>query len=206
MKSLLAHFTAGTLIAGAVFSVHATDVADDPIGRFKITRYAVEGNTLLPAVEVEKLLSPYVGEQRSFGDVQQAVEALENAYRRRGYPVVQVLLPEQELNQGIVHLKVVQARIGKINFTGNRLFNEENVRRSLPSLREGEVPNIPEMSSNLQNANQNPAKRTNVQLKSAGQEEKVDALVSVDDEKPWRVAANIDNSGNVATGKTHIGL
>ncbi|MFX7140195.1 POTRA domain-containing protein, partial [Acinetobacter baumannii] len=58
--------------------------------RFDITRFAVEGNTLLTQARVDEAVTPFRGPGRVYGDIQQALEALENAYRSAGYTAVQV--------------------------------------------------------------------------------------------------------------------
>ena len=82
--------------------------------RFEIRRFDVQGNTLLTQAQVQALLAPYVGAQRDFSDIARAVEALEGAYRARGYSAVQVQLPEQELERGVVRLSVLQTPLGKL--------------------------------------------------------------------------------------------
>ncbi|OWW18776.1 ShlB/FhaC/HecB family hemolysin secretion/activation protein [Noviherbaspirillum denitrificans] len=196
------------LIAGAVFTVLAgsTFAADesDPIGHFQITRFAVEGNTLLPAVEVDRLLTPFAGSERNFGHVQMALETLEAAYHARGYNVVQVVLPEQELNQGVVRLQVVETRLGKVKVEGNTVFSEDNIRRSLPALTEGQVPNLGDVSSSLRLANENPAKKTTLQLQTGDKDDEINAVLGVTDDKVWKVGATLDNSGNANTGKSQL--
>jgi hemolysin activation/secretion protein len=176
----------------------------DGIARFDIARFEVDGNTLLPPQELAALLAPFAGRQRDFGDVQRALEALEGAYRARGFSVVQVALPEQELNQGVVRLHVVETRLGKLRIEGNRFFDEANVRNSVPGLHEGQTPNIAQVSSSLKLANENPAKKTSLQLQSGAQDDEIDAVLKVADEKPWRLGATIDNTGNSSTGDTRL--
>ena len=64
-------------------------------------------------------------------------EAVEGAYRSRGYGTVDVYVPEQELTSGVVRIDVNQAVIGKVTVTGNKYFDTANVRASLPLLVEG---------------------------------------------------------------------
>jgi hemolysin activation/secretion protein len=196
----------GTALAALTFSAFAADGKDNSVSRFEIVRFEVEGNTLLDAKKVQQLLTPYAGANRDFGDVQRALEALEAAYRRQGFNVVQVVLPEQELNQGVVHLRVVEAHIGKVTIEGNKFFDNANVRRSLPMLREGATPNIDQISAGLRVANDNPAKKTNLQLKTGDNDGELDAALTVVDTKAWKVGANFDNAGTASTGKTHVGL
>lgn len=174
--------------------------------RFDISRYVAEGNTLLPADEIERLVQPFVGRQRDFGDVQRALEALENAYRRRGYSAVQVYLPEQELSKGEITLRVIEARVRGLDIQGNKFFSNANVRASLPSLSIGTSPNAGAIANNLGIVNENPAKQTTVTLRAGDKEGEVDALVEVGDEKPTKTFVTFDNSGSSATGYYRLGI
>ena len=84
-----------------------------PSPKFAIQRYAISGNSLLPNEELERIVAPYTGEQKDFADIQRALEAVEQAYRARGYGVVRVVLPEQDITNGVVQFRVVEARVVK---------------------------------------------------------------------------------------------
>ncbi len=174
--------------------------------RFDIERIAVEGNTLLPQSQVDGIAARYTGKQRDFGDIQRALEALELAYRERGYSAVQVFLPEQELDKGTVKLRVIESRIRKLQVQGNKFFDEANIRASLPSLREGATPNANEVSRNLRIVNETPAKQTAVTLKAGEKEGEIDAVVEVTDEKPQKWFATLDNTGTKQSGYHRIGI
>jgi len=208
VRVLCAFAALATLSAFAATGAAAQTVAEDADSgpRFPISRFAVDGNSLLPGAEVDGLLAHFAGPQRSFGDVRRAVEALQQAYVKRGYSVVLVQLPEQELTGGVVRLKVIEPRIGSTRVEGNQLFSAENIRASLPALREGATPNIGDISASLKVANTNPAKQITLALQGADQPETVDAVISVTEDKPWRIGLNADNSGSVQTGRTRVGV
>lgn len=203
MKHRLVRLLAGSLLAGAGACAWA---ADDAAIQFDIVRFDIVGNTLLSPDEAERAVAPFAGKQRDFGYVQRALEALEEAYHARGYSVVTVGLPEQELNLGVVRLNVVQARIGKVKVTGNQYFDEANIRRSLPDLKEGRTPNLNEVSAGLKLANENPAKKVNLKLQSGELDDEVDATLEVADQRAWSAMMNVDNTGTAQTGKTHVGV
>ncbi|AVR97959.1 ShlB/FhaC/HecB family hemolysin secretion/activation protein [Pseudoduganella armeniaca] len=205
MIDRFARLLAGAVLASTCAATHATG-ADD-IVRFDISRFDVTGNTLLAPAVVAAAVAPFTGKARDFGDVQRALEALEAAYRAAGYTVVTVELPEQELERGIVHLRVVQAKIGRVAVRGNRHFDEANVRRSLPGLREGETPNVSAISDSLQLANDNPARKIALKLQgSPDRDAEVDATLEVQDERPWKAIVNVDNTGTEQTGRTRTGV
>lgn len=206
MTLRLARLLTGTVLAAAVSAAWgAGQGAETPV-RFEISRFEVAGNTLLPAAEVDAAVAPFAGKARDFGDVQRALEALEAAYHKHGYKVVTVQLPEQELNGGVVRLNVVQPKIGRIKVSGNTVFDDANVRRSMPTLVPGTTPNLDQVSANLKLANENPARKINLKLQSGAADDEVDASLEVSDEKAWKALFNLDNSGTEATGKTHAGV
>jgi hemolysin activation/secretion protein len=184
----------------------ASAQTENPAGpTFAIERFAVDGNTALAKERIDEALAPYTGAGRSFADVQAAVGALQAAYARAGFGAVRVLLPEQEVTSGIVRLGVRESRVRIVTIDGNVHFDTDNVRRSLPSLRVGATPNTDALAGEIRLANENPAKRVTVDLRSepAGA---IDALVSVHDEKAWKVGAVVDNTGTPSTGLGRAGV
>lgn len=197
-------FTASAQQGGSGASSGA--LAAPPAPRFEIRRFVLEGNTLLPQAEVDRLLAPHIGPGKDFGNVQQALESLQDAYNERGYTAVRVLIPEQEMRSGEVKLQVTEARIGDIVIEGNRFFDAPNIKASLPSLAPGNVPNTRELGLQVQLANENPAKQATVALEAADAPGKVNALVRVTEENPSRVSLSLDNSGNSQTGYMRAGV
>lgn len=202
MRFLKSAFGAAALLLAV--SAHGDEVAAIP--RFDIMSFQVEGNSLLNREFVDTLLHPFLGKQRDFGDVQRALDALEDAYKKRGYNAVQVTLPEQELERGLIRFKVVESKLAKVTVEGNRHFDEQNIRNSMPTLRVSETPNIGKISANLRVANDNPSKKINLQLQSGDKEDEIVANLKITDEVPWKVGMTFDNTGTQQTGTTRLGV
>jgi hemolysin activation/secretion protein len=169
-------------------------------------RFQIEGNSILQAQKAQDLVAPFVGSHKNYGDVQKALEALEGEFRRLGYGTVQVYVPEQELTSGVVKLQVSEGVVGKVVITGNKYFNDENVRASLPDLKEGTAPNMRQLSENIQLSNESPAKQIEVTLGTSEEEGKVDARVEVKEERPERFYVTLDNTGTKGSGKHRMGV
>jgi hemolysin activation/secretion protein len=200
-KAIASVLAAAFFLAGGSLN-HA--VAQD--AAFDINRIQVDGNTLLPAETVQALVAPFAGKGKVYGDVQKSLEALENEYRRLGYGTVQVYVPEQELTGGVVRLVVSEGVIGKVTITGNKNFNEENVRAGLPELKEGTPPNMRKLSENVQLSNENPAKQVEVTLGVSEEEGKVNARIDVREEDPDRFYVTLDNTGTRGSGYARLGF
>ncbi len=176
-----------------------------PEPRFEIRSFLVEGATLLSKEEIESAVGPFAGHDKDFADVQRALEALERAYSEKGFSAVQVILPEQELDKGEVRFKIVEARIARLVIEGSKFFDEDNIRRSLPSVKSGVSPNIHRVAENLRVANENPAKQTTVLLRGGSEEGQVDAVVRLTDEAPTKYSITMDNTGTQQTGIFRVG-
>ena len=174
--------------------------------RFAIQRFLVEGNSLLAQGELDRILAPFSGKDRDFGDIQRALEALQDVYTGRGYNAVRVSVPEQDIRSGQVRLRVAEARIRRVRVQGNRFFDERNVRAGLPSLKEGTSPNTRAIGQDAQLVNENPAKQVSVALQASDDPGQLDATVRVTDEKPSRVSVFADNTGTPKTGNWRTGL
>src|SRR2546428_11878732 len=135
--------------------------------RFAIQRFLVEGNSLLAQDELDRILTPFSGKDRDFGDIQRALEALQDVYTGRGYSAVRVSVPEQDIRSGQVRLRVVEARIRRVRGQGNRFFDEKNVRAGLPSLKEGTSPKTRAIGQDAPLVNENPSKQVSVALQAA---------------------------------------
>lgn len=196
---------AAALLASVSLTVSAQQ-SPLPAPKFNISRFEVSGSTVLSAEEIEDILAPYTGQQKSFADIQRALEALERAYRERGYGIVQVIVPEQDITHGVVQFRVVQPRIGKVSVEGNQHFDDENVRHSVPTLREGETPNSVDVARNLQMLSEHPVKETSIVLRSGATEGEIEANIRVSDERPWRFIFTLDNTGTSETGYWRAGL
>jgi|LNFM01.1.fsa_nt_gb hemolysin activation/secretion protein len=193
---------AGILLAQA-------DVAPDSGGdslRFEIRTYQVEGNTLLPQEDITRLTARHAGVRRDFGDVQRALEALQELYQARGYAGVLVTLPEQELDKGTVIFRVIEPKIGRVLVEGNEHFSADNARRSVPALVPGSTPNTRAVAGSVKVANENPAKQTAVLLRPGSRDGEVDAVIRVADVPPLRFSVSFDNTGNKETGTYRTGF
>ena len=166
----------------------------------------MHGATLITSSGLQLILAPYVGRGKDFSDVQKALEALEKAYTSKGFSAVQVILPEQQIDDGEVEFDVIEAKIGKVVVEGNKYFDEANIRASLPQVQPAQPPNILSISDNLRVANENPAKQTTVLLRSGTEEGQVDAVVRVSDERYNKISMTLDNTGTQQTGLFRLGV
>ena len=188
---------------------------DSPAVRFAIRSYVVDGPLQLPVERVQVAVQPYIGQSETFEDIQRAVVAVQEMYVVAGFSAVQVIIPQQDISTGIVHLGVIEPRINKVNVTGNQHFDFANVRASMPALREGQTPNLRAIGASIRLANESYAKQTQISFKqtetpatpelATQTSDLIDATVRLADVDPIRNVVTLDNSGTAQAGRYRIG-
>lgn len=193
-------------LVAALLSISVQSSAQEASESFDIQRFQIEGNTLLRNDELDAVVQPFTGKGRVYGDVKRALEALRQRYVASGYSVVWVVAPEQDLDRGFVTLRVIEGRIGTVSVEGNRFYDDENIRASLPALRENTSPRAGDISADSQLGNENPAKQVDVVLRPGAEPGVVDAVVDVIDVAPFKAFMTFDNTGNRQTGEYRLGV
>jgi len=130
--------------------------APAPQRTFFIQEYRVTGSKLLTPAEIGETVYPFLGPGRTPEDVTKAAAALEKVYHDKGYATVSVQIPEQHGRGGVVFLQVVETKVGRLRVKGSRYFSLDAIRKSLPSLAEGQVPNFNDVTREFIALNQWP--------------------------------------------------
>lgn len=202
----MVHKRIGIALILLVVTASALRAEEDGIPRFTVERYAVEGNTLLSEATMSGVLQQFTGQNKDFGDVVEALEALEGRYRQDGYSSVAVLLPEQELDRGTVRLKVIEGKVRSFAVEGNKFHDQENILQAFPALRLGTTPKMRKLSKQLLISNENPAKKVSLAMINGEQEDELIASLKVSDQRPWNVGLLADNTGSEQTGNSRVSL
>ncbi len=80
---------------------------------FEVKTFVLEGVSLLPEVEVQEILKPWLGRPVNFDDLQKACDAVMDFYRKSGY-TVQAILPPQKIANGVVKILVTEAKLSSV--------------------------------------------------------------------------------------------
>lgn len=177
----------GDVIRRLGIALCAAIVACTPAARgqeaplLEVKRFVVEGQNPLSAQETQATLDPYLGTHRNLATLEAAAGALEKAMRERGYAFHRVIVPAQRPLAGEVKLQILQFPIAEVPVTGNRHFSSENIRRSIPGLRPGQVADVALIGRQMDLANEHPAKRLTVQIKQSAKRDHVDAEIRARD-------------------------
>lgn len=175
---------------------------------FPVSKIQIQGNTLLPERELAGLVANLTGGKVTLEELQKGAAAVQQAYREAGYGGVIAFVPEQELKDGEVVIRVIEGKIATVQISDNERYDEANIRRSLPNLKEGKTPLVRAIDRDIQLTNENPAKEVRVTLAAGAKPGDINAKVKVIEEKPLRLLLGFDSSGTPSTSRfrTNIGI
>src|ERR1700730_12703841 len=191
---LLAAITLDGVAFGAPPENQPVPSARAPEAKFGVHEYRVLGNTVLSNRDIEAVLYPLLGDDKTLTDVEIARAALEKAYHYRGFSTVFVDIPEQEVSEQIVRLKVTEGHLREVHIAGARYFSERKILTAMPAAAAGSVPNVPELQKQLTAVNIRSADRSVVPILKAGPTPgTVDLALKVDDHFPLHGSLELNN-------------
>jgi len=192
-------------------AVESQPPANDPApasgnegGQVYIREFRVRGAEKLPAVAVEEAVYPFLGPGRTKDDVEQARAALEKAYKEKGYETVYVQIPQQQIKGGVIHLEVVEAKVGRLRVKGARFFLPSEIKRMAPSLAQGTVPNFNEVTRDIVALNQHPDRRVTPELRAGLEPGTVDIDLTVKDKFPLHGNVELNNRSSPDTSELRL--
>lgn len=193
------------LLLAAFFA--PVSAADAPAPSFVVERFVVSGDNPLDVAATDAALAPFLGEHVGIDGLNAARDALRSALRQAGHSFLDVILPPQTLEGGVVQLELVHVELDAIDIRGNQHFSTASVRRSLPALVPGAEPRVRRLSRDLAVANQHPAKQIKLNFRaSETRADAVDAAVEVVDQRPWALFTGLNNIGSKSTGYTRLAV
>ena len=173
--------------------------ASPPARTFDVEAYDVDGSKLLPTVEVETAVYPFLGPGRTAQDIEGARAALEKVYRDRGYQSVVVELPAQTVADNIVRLHVIEAPVGRLRVTGSRYYSPDAIKREASAFQEGKVPDIAQAQKQITELNRLPDRRVSPLLRAGVVPGTVDVDLKVNDTLPLHASVELNNDHNQFT-------
>jgi len=174
--------------------------------KVKVNGFRIEGAVLIAESELVAQLQRFVGQELAFSQLQGIPALLTNYYSRRGL-LARAILPPQDIKDGIVRLRVVEARQGsvRIDNKGERV-NTARVQRLIDGrMSGGPGLNMQDLSEALVVLNEQPGVEARSSLAPGAGEGDVNVLISASDKPLFSSALSANNQGSRGTGVLQFG-
>jgi hemolysin activation/secretion protein len=168
-----------------------------------IKGFRIDGNKSLSDEAIKETLKPWLGQTVAFQDLQKAADAVAALYQTFG-KLAQVSVPPQKITDGIVILKVLEAKLGAVHIdmpNGPSRFTEDRARRYVTDAnRLSEIVQTQNIERSIYILNETPGIAVSTQLEPGKNEGDVDLRVLLADTKPVRGKLEANNFGSRSTG------
>lgn len=148
----------------------------------------------------ELIRASYYNKKIQLKDLEGIVKEIQSIYEKKGYLTTNVYIPEQDIKNGVVEIRVFEGKMGKLKVEGNKYFSTSLID-SYFHTKKNEVLNIVKLKRDILRLNQNPDMEVKVFI-SAGEEPGTsDITLQAKDKFPWHIGLSEDNQGIRLTGK-----
>jgi hemolysin activation/secretion protein len=141
----------------------------------------------------------HLGRPVTLASIQALNREVVEFFKANKRPVVDVIVPEQDITAGTLRLIVLEARLGQVSVRGNQHFSSELLKARI-SAAPGETINSEEILGDLNWLNQNPFRRVGLVYARGAEVGTTDLILEVEDRRPLRFFAGYEDSGTEATG------
>jgi hemolysin activation/secretion protein len=157
-----------------------------------------EGVILPP--KVEQVLAANLNQPLSLASLDAMVREAVVAYRSSDMPVVDVLVPEQQIQTGVLQLVIIEGRVGEVIVEGNTNSSDAFLRQQI-SLRNGEVLSESALMQDLAWINKNPFRRVDLIYSPGRDYGTTDVILRTEETRPFSAYVGYEDSGNELIGQ-----
>jgi hemolysin activation/secretion protein len=187
----------GLVFVGAVDRVKRDGVAD--------TGTSVDPTdlTLLKDEAFLAEMRAYIGKPLTFAGVNEITRTVIQRYRAFDHPVVDVVVPEQDINSGVVQFAVVEPAIGAVRAEGNKYFASETLVDRVRA-KPGDLIVGSRLLQDVAALNENPFRRIDLVYERDKEPGLTDIVLRTEDRFPLRVYGGVDNAGTASLGRERL--
>lgn len=160
----------------------------------------VASSELLQRPAFAEVMRPFLGKPVTLGSLDDITREVINYFREQGFPVVNVVVPQQTVKDGVIQVLAIEARVGRVKVENARWFRPDNIRAEV-NLREGDKIDANQLQDDMNWLNTNPFRTADLKFEPGEQEGTTDLVIDVKDRLPFRVYTTFDNYGIDLTGK-----
>lgn len=156
--------------------------------------------------EILKFKSLLEGKDATEEDLNNFIDLINAQYAKKGNITARAFITESNLNDGILNIELMEARIGKVTVEGNR-FNRKWFLKSRIREKSGDVFDLQMLEKDLKQFNHQARSITlSAKLKPGEEYGTTDIVLNAKEKFPFHFTASWDSFGRDTTGLLRGGL
>jgi hemolysin activation/secretion protein len=172
-----------------------------------VKKIEVKGNTKVSNKEIEKITKEYEGKEITISDLKLIADKITEIYWNKGYVTSFAYVPAQKVVDGLIEIKVIEGKVGKIEVSGNKYYTERFIEKHFQNVKKEEIINNKTLERSLLILNDYPKLNAYANLKKGEAEGTTDILIDVEEKYfPFNLNLFLNNFGSRYTGRTRGGF
>ena len=173
--------------------------------RFLVREIRFTPSALLKPEELEAIARDFRGRQLTLTELQGVAERINALYKSKGIVTAQAVIPPQDVSDGIVQVRLVEGRVGKLNVEGNASTREGYVTSRL-GLKPAELIDLQRLEQAIVRYNRTNDTQMHAELKPGAEFGTTDIYATLSEPALQDLRLSLDNSGSPSTGRWREGL
>lgn len=99
--------------------------------RVFVSRFELEGNTVFSDGDLSTVTQGYLGRRLSTQDLETVRRELTRYYIDRGYINSGAVIPDQDVKNGVLHIRIIEGILTTVNIDGNSWLSQDYLRKRI---------------------------------------------------------------------------
>lgn len=191
-------------------SVEEVEVLGDPAAAegpvFQLHAVRFSTSELLSEQQLRDIVTPYLGRDVQYSQLMEIVEAVNRTYRSLGVYTAVAVLPQQEVREGVVAIRLIEGKLGQIRYQGNHYTSENFVANWLADHQGQETVDMPRLEADILEFNRVHDERIRAELRRGESFGLTDIVVTVQEPERGYFQGFADNYGFESSGREELGF
>ena len=183
----------------------AAEAFDDTL-EIAVHGIATTGNTVFTDEQLSHLLAHLVGRAWTLKQLMGSVRSISALYEQAGYPLVNVSIPEQTLDEGVLNIEVIEGTWGEVLLEHRHHGSDRLLRLATKNLRKGELIRQSDIDRSTTLLADIVGRSISARLRPGAEYSASDFIISGEDKDSLAGNFTLNNFGSVATGRTQANI
>lgn len=173
---------------------------EDVVGDLSPDRKIEEYRRLVNSLRLDKLERE---RGLTIGQLQQIADEVTRYYREQGFFLARAVVPAQEVEDGVVTIRVLEGRLGEVRPTGNEYYDDGTLRAPFRDLT-GRLITLEAVENALLTVSNLPGVSAFGVFRPGKEVGDSDIVLNVQNESAWHASVRADNHGTKFTGEQRL--
>jgi len=174
--------------------------------RVNVTHFTFSGNSALSQETLQAAVAQWAQRPLNFGELMEAVEAVEARYKEAGYFLAQAYLPPQKIRDGDIEILITEGKLGEARLEGESRVNPDVVFKYLDRIPKGQAVTMANVERQILLINELAGERAVLDLQAGETPGSTDIVLAQTMGAPVIGRLDVSNHGSPSTGEKRVGI